>query len=107
MLPVRRGCSSRTEDERHYRGRLATPANPQERFEGILQELAHAAFWATHGVGFAYAQQKAGIMAMGDPSRTRSLVATGGLEVRRMEELPFTWRFEDFDGYWRFLHGLA
>ena len=67
MLPVRRGCSSRTEDERHYRGFLATPANPQERFEGILQELAHAAFWATHGVGFAYAQQKAGIMAMGSP----------------------------------------
>jgi ubiquinone/menaquinone biosynthesis C-methylase UbiE len=48
-----------------------------------------------------------GIMAMGDPNRTRSLVEAGGLEVRRMEELPFTWRFTDFDGYWRFLHELA
>jgi hypothetical protein len=48
-------------------GRLATPANPQGRFKGILHELGHAAFWGTHGVGFAYAQQKAGIMAMGSP----------------------------------------
>jgi hypothetical protein len=48
-------------------GRLATPDNPQGRFKGILHELGHAAFWATHGVGFAYAQQKAGIMAMGSP----------------------------------------
>jgi ubiquinone/menaquinone biosynthesis C-methylase UbiE len=48
-----------------------------------------------------------GILAMGDASRTQSLVEAGGLEVRRMEELPFTWRFEHFDGYWRFLHDLA
>jgi hypothetical protein len=48
-------------------GRLATPDNPQGRFKGILHELGHAAFWATHGVGFAYAQQKVGIMAMGSP----------------------------------------
>jgi hypothetical protein len=45
--------------------RLATPENPQGFFKGILHELGHAAFWATHGVGFAYAQQTAGIMAMG------------------------------------------
>ncbi len=50
------------------RSRLATPDNPQGFFKGILHELAHAAFWATHGVGFAYAQRKAGIMAQGSPA---------------------------------------
>lgn len=45
--------------------RLATPDNPQGFFKGILHELAHAAFWATHGAGFAYAERKAGIMAQG------------------------------------------
>lgn len=49
------------------RSRLATPANPQGFFKGILHELAHAAFWATHGAGFVYAQRKAGIMAQGSP----------------------------------------
>lgn len=49
------------------RPRLATPANPQGRFKGILHELGHAAFWATHGIGFDYAQHKRGIMAMGSP----------------------------------------
>jgi ubiquinone/menaquinone biosynthesis C-methylase UbiE len=48
-----------------------------------------------------------GIFAMGDPNRTRSLVQAGGLDVQRMEELPFAWRFENFDAYWRFLHDLA
>ena len=52
---------------RMSRSRLATPDNPQGFFKGILHELAHAAFWATHGAGFAYAQQKAGIMAQGSP----------------------------------------
>ena len=50
------------------RSRLATPGNPQGFFKGILHELAHAAFWATHGVGSAYAQQKAGLMAQGSPA---------------------------------------
>jgi len=49
------------------RSRLATPENPQGFFKGILHEVAHAAFWATHGAGFAYAERKAGIMAMGSP----------------------------------------
>lgn len=49
------------------RSRLATPENPQGFFKGILHEVAHAAFWATHGVGFAYAERKAGIMALGSP----------------------------------------
>jgi hypothetical protein len=42
---------------RMSRTRLATPDDPQGYFKGILHELAHAAFWATHGLGFAYAQQ--------------------------------------------------
>jgi hypothetical protein len=29
--------------------------------------LAHAAFWTTHGAGFAYARLRAGIMAKGSP----------------------------------------
>jgi hypothetical protein len=45
--------------------RLAKPDNHQGFFKGILHEMAHSAFWATHGVGFAYAERKAGIMAEG------------------------------------------
>jgi hypothetical protein len=52
---------------RMSRTRLATPDNPRGYLKGILHELAHAAFWATHGAGFAYAQQRAGIMAKGSP----------------------------------------
>ena len=48
-----------------------------------------------------------GILSMGDPNRTRSLLEAGGLEVRRMDEVPFAWRFDDFDGYWGFLDELA
>ena len=44
---------------------------------------------------------------MGDPNRTRSLLDGAGFEVKRMGEVPVTWRFEDFDGYWRFLNELA
>jgi hypothetical protein len=47
------------------RGRLATPDNTQGFFKCIQHELAHAAFWATHGADFAYAERKAGIMAQG------------------------------------------
>ena len=49
------------------RTRLATPDDPKGYFKGILREVAHAVFWATHGLGFAYAQQRAGIMAKGSP----------------------------------------
>jgi hypothetical protein len=47
---------------------LAAPDNPQHFFKGILHEMAHSAFWATHGAGFAYAERKAGIMALGSPA---------------------------------------
>jgi ubiquinone/menaquinone biosynthesis C-methylase UbiE len=57
--------------------------------------------------GSAPAPTTPGILAMGDPERTRSLLEASGFEVQRMEELPLTWRFDDFDAYWRFLNELA
>jgi ubiquinone/menaquinone biosynthesis C-methylase UbiE len=48
-----------------------------------------------------------GIFAMADPERTRSLLSAAGFEVRRMEELELSWRFEHSDDYWRFLTQLA
>jgi ubiquinone/menaquinone biosynthesis C-methylase UbiE len=49
----------------------------------------------------------AGIFAMADPERTRSLLAAAGFEVQRWENLELSWRFQDFDAYWRFLTQLA
>jgi ubiquinone/menaquinone biosynthesis C-methylase UbiE len=57
--------------------------------------------------GSAPAPTTPGILGMGDPERTRSLLEAGVFEVQRMEELPLTWRFDDFDAYWRFLNELA
>jgi SAM-dependent methyltransferase len=48
-----------------------------------------------------------GIFAMADPETTCSLVEAAGFEVERMKDVPFTWPFADFDGYWRFLVELA
>jgi ubiquinone/menaquinone biosynthesis C-methylase UbiE len=48
-----------------------------------------------------------GIFAMADPQRTRSLVSAAGFEVQRVEDVELTWRFEDFDAYWRYLTELA
>ena len=48
-----------------------------------------------------------GIFAMADPERTRSLLAAAGFEVQRWENLELSWRFQDFDAYWRFLTQLA
>jgi hypothetical protein len=44
---------------------------------------------------------------MADSSRTRSLLNANGFQVRETAEVPFTWRFENFDGYWSFLTDLA
>jgi ubiquinone/menaquinone biosynthesis C-methylase UbiE len=48
-----------------------------------------------------------GIYAMADPERTRSLLATAGFEVQRMEDMQVSWRFEDFAAYWSFITSLA
>jgi ubiquinone/menaquinone biosynthesis C-methylase UbiE len=48
-----------------------------------------------------------GICALADPDRTHSLLATAGFQVRRMEDVPISWRFEELDDYWRFLMDIA
>ena len=48
-----------------------------------------------------------GIFAMADQERTRSLLATAGLEEKRTEDVPITWRFAGFEGCWRFLLDIA
>jgi enediyne biosynthesis protein CalE5 len=48
-----------------------------------------------------------GIFAMADPERTRSLLSGAGFEVQRMEDVELSWRFENFDAYWRYLTDLA
>jgi len=48
-----------------------------------------------------------GILSMADPNRTRSLLEAAGFEVKRMEDVPLTWRFENYDGYWSFLTDIA
>jgi len=48
-----------------------------------------------------------GIFAMADPERTRSLLTIAGFQVRRMEDVGLSWRFESFDGYWTFLNEHA
>jgi ubiquinone/menaquinone biosynthesis C-methylase UbiE len=48
-----------------------------------------------------------GILSMADPNRTKELLGAAGFEVKRMEDVPLTWRFEDYDGYWRFLTDIA
>jgi ubiquinone/menaquinone biosynthesis C-methylase UbiE len=48
-----------------------------------------------------------GVFAMADPQRTRSLLINTGFEVRRMEDVGVSWRFDDFDAYWTFLNEHA
>jgi ubiquinone/menaquinone biosynthesis C-methylase UbiE len=48
-----------------------------------------------------------GLFAMADPDRTRSMLETAGFEVRRMEDVGMTWRFESFEEYWTFLTEVA
>jgi ubiquinone/menaquinone biosynthesis C-methylase UbiE len=48
-----------------------------------------------------------GILSLADPNRTKALLDAAGFEVKRMEDVPLTWRFEDFDGYWSYLTELA
>jgi ubiquinone/menaquinone biosynthesis C-methylase UbiE len=48
-----------------------------------------------------------GVFAMADPERTRSLLTNAGFEVRRIEDMGVSWRFEDFEAYWRFLNEHA
>jgi ubiquinone/menaquinone biosynthesis C-methylase UbiE len=48
-----------------------------------------------------------GILALADYERLRSLFAGAGFSDPQLDEVPFTWRFSDSDGYWDFLTGAA
>jgi ubiquinone/menaquinone biosynthesis C-methylase UbiE len=48
-----------------------------------------------------------GLFALADPDRTRSMLETAGFEVKRMEDVGMTWRFESFEEYWTFLTEVA
>jgi SAM-dependent methyltransferase len=48
-----------------------------------------------------------GMFALADSERVRSLLRDAGLGEPRLEEVEVTWRFEDFDDFWRFVTELA
>jgi ubiquinone/menaquinone biosynthesis C-methylase UbiE len=48
-----------------------------------------------------------GIFALGDPNRIRELVTAAGFGDPRIEEVPFEFRYEDFDQYWQLINDLA
>jgi SAM-dependent methyltransferase len=51
--------------------------------------------------------QDPGIFAMADPSRLRLLMRDAGFGEPRLEEVEVSWRFDDFDAYWRYITDLA
>jgi SAM-dependent methyltransferase len=48
-----------------------------------------------------------GIFALADPERLRGLFAQAGFSEPQIDEVQFTWRFDDADDYWDFLTGSA
>ena len=48
-----------------------------------------------------------GIFAVADPGRVRSVLVAAGFAEPRFEEVEVSWRFSDFDEYWRFTNELA
>jgi ubiquinone/menaquinone biosynthesis C-methylase UbiE len=48
-----------------------------------------------------------GIFAMADPERVRLLLRDAGFGEPRLEEVEVTYRFDDFDGYWRYVTDLV
>ena len=48
-----------------------------------------------------------GILALADRERLGRLVAEAGFSEPRFDDVAFTWRFDDLDGYWRFLTDVA
>lgn len=48
-----------------------------------------------------------GILALADHDRLRRLFAGAGFSEPQLDEVTFTWRFPDTDGYWSFLTGAA
>ena len=48
-----------------------------------------------------------GILALGNKEHLLSLLVAAGFSDYIIEEVPITWRYRDFDGYWRFLSEVA
>lgn len=48
-----------------------------------------------------------GILALADRDRLEGLFARAGFANLRIEEVPFTWTFDDEDDYWAFLNDAA
>jgi len=48
-----------------------------------------------------------GIFAMADPGRVRALVGHAGFGEPRLQEVGVSWRFADFEGYWRYVTDLV
>ena len=48
-----------------------------------------------------------GILALADQDRLRGLFKGAGFADPQIEEVQFTWRFRDMEGYWRFLFEAA
>ena len=48
-----------------------------------------------------------GILALADVDRVRGLFEGAGFSEPQIDEVPFTWDFDDVDDYWDFLTGAA
>jgi ubiquinone/menaquinone biosynthesis C-methylase UbiE len=48
-----------------------------------------------------------GIFSLADRSRVRSLFVGAGFDEPALEDVPFTWTFDDLDGYWDFITHAA
>jgi SAM-dependent methyltransferase len=48
-----------------------------------------------------------GIFAMADAERVRSLLQDAGFAELQLDEVEVSWRFADFDAYWRYVTELA
>jgi ubiquinone/menaquinone biosynthesis C-methylase UbiE len=48
-----------------------------------------------------------GILALGDPSRLRRMVAEAGFSDPQLDEVTFAWTFASEDDYWQFLTEVA
>jgi SAM-dependent methyltransferase len=65
---------------------------------GVLVERGHIAPTAAGAPG---------IFALADRSRLRTLVLRAGFDDPVLEDVPFTWPFDDLDGYWDFITHAA
>jgi hypothetical protein len=48
-----------------------------------------------------------GILALGDRARLEALFAQAGFTSLDVEEVAFTWTFDDVDDYWAFVNDAA